>query len=251
MRCGEKRTHPGVAFLYVVLAAGVLSFGCATTNSTDQPSYDFFAKPGGNDDIWFKKVAEWQVRARHGNATANASTGIGPGSEGAQMTPEQVKRSGLLRIKMAGFAAEEKRALARKINAFSQLQARRHYKIENDRNPAEDHWPTFQELLARNGDDCDGLDMITYEMLLDFGFPRDRVYRAIVRRGRDRGNHMVTLWFEDGNDPWILDATGAMTFSMRRFSETEGWVPRKVFNENEQFGIAELPVDGKLSIAQD
>ena len=83
--------------------------------------------------------------------------------------------------------------------------------------------------------DCDGLDLIAYRLLLEFGFRRDRVYRAIVKRARDGGNHMVTLWFEDPEDPWILDATGAMTFRMRRFSEIEGWRPRKVFNETVQF----------------
>ena len=128
--------------------------------------------------------------------------------------------------------------IAKKINRWTQREARRHYRIENDRDPSQDHWPTFQELMERNGDDCDGLDLITYGLLTEFGFPRDRVYRAIVRRQRDRGNHMVTLWFEDPHDPWVLDATGAMTFQMRRFSEIEGWTPRKVFNESEQYQVA-------------
>ena len=219
--------------------------------SAQQPGYDFFAEPGAKGDIWFAKVAEWQTRARRDATARTPQNTFGPGSEGAEMTPEQVKRSGLLRVKMTGFAAKEKRELARKINGWAQLQARRHYRIENDRNPALDHWPTFQQLLEKNGDDCDGLDMITYEMLLDFGFPRDRVYRAIVRRGRDRGNHMVTLWFEDPDDPWILDATGAMTFTMKHFSQTEGWEPRKVFNETEQFGIAPRPHASSLAIAHD
>ena len=48
---------------------------------------------------------------------------------------------------------------------------------------------------------------------------------------------MVTLWFEDPHDPWVLDATGAMTFQMRRFSEIKGWTPRKVFNETEQYQV--------------
>ena len=146
-------------------------------------------------------------------------------------------------------AAQEKRRLAKKINTWSQREARRHYRIEGDQDPRKDNWPTFEELLANNGDDCDGLDLIVYGLLLDFGFQRERVYRAIVRRERDRGNHMVTLWFEDPNDPWVLDATGAMTFSMRRFSEVEGWTPLKVFNEREQF--RSLPSSATLSLNQD
>ena len=117
--------------------------------SAQQPSYDFFAKPGNTGDIWFEKVAEWQIRARRDNAQTSEKLLFGPGSEGAAMTPDQIKRSGLLRIKMAGFAAKEKRDLARKINTWSQLQARRHYRIENDRNPAEDHWPTFPQFTRK------------------------------------------------------------------------------------------------------
>ena len=99
---------------------------------------------------------------------------------------------------------------------------------------------------ADNGDDCDGLDLIVYGLLLDFGFDPDRVYRTIVKRDRDRGNHMITLWFEDPHDPWVLDATGAMTFTMLRFSETEGWTPIKVFNERVQFRA--LPSEETLSL---
>ena len=154
-----------------------------------------------------------------------------------------------LRKAFSGFdalPADEKRRLAKKINTWSQREARRHYRIEDERDPRKDNWPTFDELLANNGDDCDGLDLIVYGLLLDFGFDPDRVYRAIVKRNRDRGNHMITLWFEDPHDPWVLDATGAMTFTMVRFSETEGWTPITVFNERVQFRA--LPSEETLSL---
>ena len=77
-------------------------------------------------------------------------------------------------------------------------------------------------------------------MLREFGFPKDRVFRAILRRNRDQANHMVTLWFEDARDPWILDATGAVTFQMRRFSQLEGWTPTKIFNERAQYLANEI-----------
>lgn len=215
-----------------------LSLGCAqTARSPSTSQFDFFAEAQPEEDPWFYKVAEWQKRANRQEAETTEPA-LGSDSEGATLPPAQVKNSGLLRLKMGGFAAQEKRDLAKKINHWAQREARRHYRIENDQDPAQDHWPTFQELLAKNGDDCDGLDLITYGLLTEFGFPRDRVYRAIVRRQRDRGNHMVTLWFEDPKDPWVLDATGAMTFQMRRFSEIEGWMPRKVFNESEQYQVA-------------
>ena len=61
-----------------------------------------------------------------------------------------------------------------------------------------------------------------------------------MRRDRDGAFHMVTLWFEDGDDPWVLDATGAMTLSMRRFSDIPiGWTPLVMFNETDRFVVAE------------
>jgi predicted transglutaminase-like cysteine proteinase len=114
--------------------------------------------------------------------------------------------------------------------------ARRYYRWDPaSQDPNFDHWPTVGGLLSTNGDDCDGLDLIAFQMLREFGFPSDRVFRAIVRRNRDQANHMVTLWFEDRGDPWVLDATGAVTFSMVRFSQLEGWTPTKVFNDRSQY----------------
>ncbi len=74
----------------------------------------------------------------------------------------------------------------------------------------------------------------------EFGFPPDQLFRAIVRRDRDGANHMVTLWFEDRDDPWVIDATGAVTGSVRRFSDLPGWTPTKVFNEREQYTPKQL-----------
>jgi hypothetical protein len=86
----------------------------------------------------------------------------------------------------------------------------------------------------------DGLDLITYELMLEFRFPPDEIYRAIVKRDADGVNHMVTLWFEDRGDPWILDGTGAAVRRMVRFSELGGWTPTKVFNEAEQVSVVPL-----------
>jgi hypothetical protein len=48
---------------------------------------------------------------------------------------------------------------------------------------------------------------------------------------------MVTLWFENPEDPWVIDPTGAMTTGMPRMSEVPGWVPLKVFSEDEDFSV--------------
>jgi hypothetical protein len=46
---------------------------------------------------------------------------------------------------------------------------------------------------------------------------------------------MVTLWFENRDDPWVIDPTGAMTRGMPHLSEVSGWRPLKVFDETHEF----------------
>ena len=48
---------------------------------------------------------------------------------------------------------------------------------------------------------------------------------------------MVTLWFEDSKDPWVIDPTGAMTLGMPRMSELKAWVPIKVFSEDLEYTV--------------
>jgi len=48
---------------------------------------------------------------------------------------------------------------------------------------------------------------------------------------------MVTLWFEDADDPWVIDPTGAMTSGMPLMSELADWVPLKVFTEDDDFSV--------------
>ena len=51
---------------------------------------------------------------------------------------------------------------------------------------------------------------------------------------------MVTLWFEQANDPWVIDPTGAMTSGMPRMSEVPEWAPLKVFSETEEFTVEQV-----------
>jgi hypothetical protein len=69
MRSAQKRFY-SFPFRLCLVLLGLLSVGCASMQSAQQPSYDFFAKPGNTGDIWFEKVAEWQIRARRDNAQA-------------------------------------------------------------------------------------------------------------------------------------------------------------------------------------
>jgi predicted transglutaminase-like cysteine proteinase len=200
--------------------APLVALACASGPPPAGLRYDFFAE-ARPADLWYDQVEGWQRRA------ASEATTI------SRAARDDVGR-GLLRVDMRRFGAQERHALARRINEWSQAAARRHYRLENDTSPADDHWPTFGELLTRNGDDCDGLDLIAYQLMREFGF--EHVYRAVIRRELDGSHHMVTLWFEDRGDPWVLDATGAMTIRMRRYSELpDGWTPTQVFSEREHF----------------
>ena len=127
----------------------------------------------------------------------------------------------------AGFTAE---GLA---GWVTDAAAREHY-VED--GPV-DHWATLAETLHNNGDDCDGLELLVQQLLFDLGFPGDQVYRAVVRRPSDDQHHMVTLWFESPDDPWVIDPTGAMVLGLRRMSEVPGWVPLKLFSSTEEFTV--------------
>jgi hypothetical protein len=221
------------AALPIALALALVAAGCATTGGGKSRGggrqFDFFGAAVPNDDHvdpWYPKVVDWQGRMLQEGTRL-------PGSDRSLRGAMQ---SGKLVQLMGAYRDEQRIELAKRVTDWAQHVARRYYKWDpgND-DPRFDHWPTVGELLANNGDDCDGLDLIAYQMLREFGFPSDRVFRGVIRRDRDQANHMVTLWFEDMKDPWVLDATGAVTFEMRHFSELEGWTPTKIFNERGQF----------------
>jgi len=102
-----------------------------------------------------------------------------------------------------------------------------------------DHWPTLPEVLASEGDDCDGLELMAYDALRQLGFREDRVFRAILNRPSTGQHHMVTLWFEDRSDPWVLDPTATITTELRRISELTDWIPLKVFSEDREYTVVE------------
>jgi predicted transglutaminase-like cysteine proteinase len=211
-----------------LLGVGAL-FGCVTLAPV-QTSYRFFEKPA-TADLWSRKIARWQVRERAlGDADQLApdlsTVASGPSAPSAKGGDD-------LRVSYFAFRADHKRATAREIASWVQDQAKRHYIPDG----AYDHWATLEETLAHNGDDCDGLELLTYHFLRDAGFGADEVFRAIVLRPSDGQHHMVTLWFEQSGDPWVIDPTGAMISGMPRISQVPGWVPIKLFSETEEFTV--------------
>jgi hypothetical protein len=216
-----------------VLAA-VLAIGCASQFPTIGKTFDFFAPPRP-DDPFYSKVLDWQRRAQSEDAPDAVALPVPTPADDPDAYP-----FGVLRDKFDRFLIGHKRALAREFTVWSQRQARLHFKLDPDTTLTDDHWPTLGEFFATNGDDCDGLDLIAYGLLREAGFRADEIYRMVVRRERDGANHMVTLWFEDRADPWVIDATGAMTYEMRKASKLPpGWLPRVMFNENEVYSVRE------------
>lgn len=215
----------------LALLAICLLLGCARLPELIEP-YAWFAEPA-IDDPWSPKIARWQERER---AAGGAEVLTAPSTVAAG--PETTAGGGEeLRAKFLRFRAEHRRAMARELAAWLQEQAKLHYIPDG----VIDRWATLEETLARNGDDCDGLELLAYHLLLDLGFRDDEVYRAIVFRPGDGQHHMVTLWFESPGDPWVIDPTGAMTGGMPRMSEVPDWIPLKLFTESTEFTVRASP----------
>ena len=220
-----------------------LTLGAGCTGMIQSPArYDYFHSPDPND-AWSPKIAGWQRRERADDGSFFAPPLPTDVIDDAQPVasdaasppigkPEFLPDDGL-RGKYFGFRSERRRELARELSNWIQRQARAHY-VED--GPI-DHWATLEETLRGNGDDCDGLELLVYHALRDLGFAENEVYRAIVYRESDGQHHMVTLWFEDRFDPWVIDPTGAMTLGMPRMSSMPEWVPLKLFSEDVEYSV--------------
>ncbi|MFQ5416980.1 MAG: hypothetical protein ACE5FL_08030 [Myxococcota bacterium] len=225
----SRRSGAAVLLLGAVGIAIALVLGCAGS-LYGQIAQDYFAAPDP-DDPWTPKIEFWQLRERidAGEDTVPSAASVAvqgsanPGDAGV----------GDLRVKYESFRGESKRAMARNLAGWIQEQSRQHYRPDG----VSDHWATLEETFRDNGDDCDGLELLTYNFLRDLGFQKSEVYRAIVFRRSDGQHHMVTLWFETPDDPWVIDPTGAMTSGMPHMSEVAGWTPLKVFSEDEEFTV--------------
>lgn len=220
-------THGSRLLLLSILGASAV-FGCVAF-SPPQTSFQYFERPA-SDDPWSRKIARWQVRERalgDADQLAPATVASGPSAPTREGGGED------LRVSYFAFRADQKRETARSIATWVQDQAKRHYVPDGP----YDHWATLEETLAHNGDDCDGLELLTYHFLRDAGFTEHEVFRAIVLRPSDGQHHMVTLWFEERGDPWVIDPTGAMIAGMPRISQVPDWVPIKLFSETEEFTV--------------
>ena len=229
------------------LLASCAALLCACSGSIS-PGYRYFELPDP-EDLWSESIGHWQARALAereaqaplpapvAGAEADGETEVeGPMPEVAA-APAGFPAFGQLGHSYRAFQAEQKRVQARQLVRWLQHQAKLHFQKDG----SVDQWPTLGQLLARDADDCDGLELLSYYFLQEMGLPRTEIFRAVVYRLRDHQHHMVTLWFEDPNDPWVLDSTGAMATRLTRMSEIPGWVPLKIFSESEEYTVT--PID--------
>jgi hypothetical protein len=225
---GVSRAQRGTLALALLAALG-LGGGCVSSLRSI-PSYQYFAAPE-SDDPWSPKIRGWQDRERNSGHGESGTASVAVVDAGRSPAGSQGIED--LRAKYDVFRAERKRALARDLAAWIQQQAQQHYAPDGP----IDHWATLEETFRSNGDDCDGLELITFNLLRELGFAEDEVFRAIVVRRSDGQHHMVTLWFEDADDPWVIDPTGAMTLGMPRMSERPDWTPLKLFTDERDFTV--------------
>ncbi|MEN8159116.1 MAG: hypothetical protein ABFS41_03480 [Myxococcota bacterium] len=217
--------------LVVLVCAATL--GCALTGLAPG-SYQFFSAPEAGDP-WSGKIRGWQARERAHGDTERLGEAPASVSEGAEEATARAEE-GDLRAKYFAFRRGQKREMAEGIARWVQHEARNHYQPDGP----IDHWATLSETLDKNGEDCDGLELLVFHFLRDLGFRDDEVFRAIVMRPSDGQHHMVTLWFDSPDDPFVIDPTGAMTSGMPRLSEVPGWVPLKLFTDEVEFTAREL-----------
>ena len=221
--------------------------GCAHTPglaverrpSEPTPGWFFFERPSP-DDPWRLAIGGWQLRQRAARrAGLIAPFPIPPATPApvsaapAGPAPGLVPDDDALVHRYDRFLAERRRRIARDVLDWIQ-------DVSGDRFVKDgplDRWPTLVEVLHSRGDDCDGLELLAYHALRQLGFEADRVYRAVVLRPATGEHHMVTLWFEDPTDPWVLDPTATMTTKLRRLSELPGWIPLKLFSEEQEFTV--------------
>jgi len=214
---------------------GVAGLG-VTPGEERAPRYAFFERPAPGDP-WTRAVASWRRRegaARRTGRIPPFPSPLPPVSAGPAQGGAPAGYA--LADHYDRFLAERRRALARDVLAWIQDVARERFVADGP----IDHWPTLDQVLRSVGDDCDGLELLAYHALRQLGFPADAVYRAVVVEPATGRHHMVTLWFEEPDDPWMLDPTNTIASRLRRLSQEPGWVPLKLFSEDAEYTVTRL-----------
>jgi hypothetical protein len=192
------------------------------------PTVNYFV-PAPPDDPWSRKVRSWQARHHLDPAVRDEFEG---------------EKSPIAR-KYDRFTQKLRRQVVSDTVDWVQGQSQIHYRPDG----TEDHWATLGEVVESGGDDCDGLDLLTFVLLRRLGFGDTELYRAILVEEKTQQHHMVTLWFEDPDmrDPYILDPTGVVTEGLARLSQVPTWAPIELFDEDAHFRVDLTPAEAAVA----
>jgi hypothetical protein len=235
--------HDRSALLAMILACLTMPWiGCTTPVFWDEVAFGPLERVP-TPDAWSHKIAEWQQRQTLSSISRSDPPSTTPSAALGDEPPRpafQPVRTGL-GVRYADFLGAKRESMAsgeatpreigREVVAWVQGQVPEHFQPDPE---AFDQWPVFEEFLESQIDDCDGLELLSFNLLREIGFENDEVYRAILYNPSDGRYHMVTLWFEDDQDPWILDPTGVVTHRLPRLSEQQGWLPVRLFTETRE-----------------
>ena len=214
-----SRAHAGTALLLLAVF-----FGCSASGR-GPVSYSYFEPPDRSDQVYVQ-ILRWQANERDAALPPPAAI-----AAVADVGSDPLDSSAPLTAEYNSFVSSQRRMLAERVREWVQSEAERRYRPDEN----GDEWPTFHELLQRGGDDCDGLELLSLHALRALGFLQ--VYRATIEQRGDGSQHMVTLWFEDPKDPWVIDPTGFATKTVVRMSELPAWEPRALFTEDQIFTV--------------
>lgn len=212
-----------------IVCVSLFLLSCVGTQGLPTVALDLFV-PAPPDDPWTHKIEDWQ--ARHEQDPARQGE-VGPNDSELGREYEQFSRE--LRQRLVFDTVE-----------WVQERSRKYYRADEN----YDHWATLGEVVKSGADDCDGLDLLTFVLLRRLGFKTSEIYRSILVEAKSGQHHMVTLWFEDRFDPWVIDPTGAMTSGMPRMSSMTEWVPLKLFSEDVEFSVRRQPGGGSFASNQ-
>ncbi len=201
-----------------ICVVALLLTSCATSGGLPSVVHDFFV-PASAENPWNHKIENWQLRHQLDpvvrGADSAAATDLGDA--------------------YVDFTDKLRRQIVLQTVQWVQKNSREIYRPDG----AQDHWATLSEVIQTGGDDCDGLDLLTFVLLRRMGFGENEIFRSIVVEEGTGQHHMVTLWFENGTngDPYVLDPTGVVSQSMARLSEVGAWEPIELFNERAHFAV--------------
>jgi hypothetical protein len=209
-------------------ALGILLLTSCATMPTLAPSSINFFVPAPPDDPWNRKVRNWQARHH-----------LDPAVQGEVRTESSIARE------YGEFTRELRRKMVSETVDWVQTQSRLHYRPDG----TEDHWATLSEVAESGGDDCDGLDLLTFVLLRRLGFGQGELFRAILVERATQQHHMVTLWFEgsEDRDPYVLDPTGVVTDGLALLSDVPGWERIELFDETAHYRVEVSPAEAAVA----